>query len=55
MYSAELARYRIDDMVREAERYRRSLEAMSTAWSSKRRVHRIAVAALSVVAWPFHR
>ncbi|HYZ00234.1 MAG TPA: hypothetical protein VFA92_01950 [Candidatus Binatia bacterium] len=54
MHPGELARYRIDDMVRDAERYRRSAGVRTTAGPA-RPVRRLAGAVVSLLAWPFRR
>jgi hypothetical protein len=55
MNPSGLARYRIDDMVREADRYRRSAGLRATAWGSRRPVRRLAGTVVSILAWPFRR
>jgi len=53
MYTGDLAKERIGDMVRDAESFRRTRETRS-ARSAERRaaVRRIAVSAVTAVMWP---
>ena len=53
MYTGDLARERIQDLVRDADAYRRSKSTRVARASERRtRARRIAVAALSAVVWP---
>jgi hypothetical protein len=53
MYQAEVARTRIDDLVRAAEAHRRGKETRAArARETNGRVRRMAAAIASVVIWP---
>ena len=53
MYTEHLARERIQDMVRDAEAFRRSRETRSARAAEHRgTVRRMATAALSALLWP---
>ena len=54
MYQREAARYRVEDMVREAEAYRRSKgTASARAGEGQGKLRRAAGTALSLLVWPF--
>jgi hypothetical protein len=53
MYGREVAMYRIDDMVRDADRYRLSRTSRASRAAERRgRLRRIAATAISIIAWP---
>mgnify|MGYP000395088458 CR=1 FL=1 len=53
MVGNEIARYRIDDLVREAEAFRATRPArMARAAARRRRARRIAAGVASVLLWP---
>ena len=56
MYQREVAMYRIDDMVRDAARYRLSRGTRaSRAAQRQARLRQLAATAISIVAWPVRR
>ena len=53
MYTEDLARYRIDDMVREAEAFRKTRDSRAGRAAERRtRARRMATVLASVVLWP---
>ncbi len=56
MYGSEAARYRIDELVRGADSYRRSRSARVARSAERRsRSRRVSTAVATLLAWPFHR
>jgi hypothetical protein len=50
---SEIARYRIDDLIRDAESYRRSKGArVARAAARRQRARRVAAGIASVLLWP---
>ena len=53
MYQREAARYRVEDMVRDAEAYRRSQETRTARSGAQHgALRRMASAAIALVVWP---
>ncbi len=53
---SEIARYRIDDLIRDAESYRRSKGArVARAAARRQRAQRVAAGIASVLLWPIRQ